>query len=174
MLLVEDNESYLKVFIIKNYLKEVDMEKDNKILISAILIIGIAVFASSLNTGISGRATGSCLLPVATVNPGTIAAGGTVRVDFTGYIKSPADIVTEDGRLIETITRPCFGQGNVCKDGGSFEVKTLSRKLSTKWQDGVYCVKARTCEKIGGLRDRVIIQGSCFTIDGSADSYRYG
>lgn len=147
------------------------MEKDNKILISAFLIVGLGIFASSLNIGISGRTIDNCEIPQATVNPKTIAAGESVKIDFTGYLKSPADITSSDGRLVETITRPCFGEGNVCDEGGSFEIKTLSRERSSIWQDGSYCVKARTCEKVSGLRDRVLVDGSCFNVKGYIDKW---
>ncbi len=141
------------------------MEKDHKILISAILIIGIAIFASSLNDGISGRVSASCTEPSAVVSPNVIAAGESVKIDVKGYFYSPVDIIAEDGRLIETITRPCKPTGGyVCDNGGSFEIKTLGRESSNLWQDGTYCIKAKTCEKTGGLRDREIITGSCFQV----------
>ena len=149
------------------------METDNKILISAVLIIGIAIFASFLNTGLSGRATSDCEPPSAIATPKSGPAGSEFMISVSGYYSNPVDITRcSDGSIVETFTRTCIDDGTsntVCKNGGEATVKTLSRDVSTVWQDGFYCVRVRDlCSRTSdSLMDRVTLSDGKFEIRGS-------
>ena len=136
------------------------MERDNKILVSAILIISIALFASSLPLGISGKAVKrDCSLSVATVSPSVIYPGDTLRIDFSSsseatpgadyngielpvYLnRAPPGISCENGERVDSFRKLDGCNGNTC-DAGSITVKTFSKEVSGTWLPGQYCVTA--------------------------------
>ncbi len=150
------------------------MEKDNKVLISAILIIGIAIFASLLTSNISGKAISKrdCSPAWASVTPKEGIAGTIFTISFDSEperqvnyngINGPIYIISKnDGRRVESFNK-LYGDcsGNDC-DSGTIAVKTMSQETGgTKWFSGeTYCPTAiDSC-----LQDRIEYTGGCFKI----------
>ena len=135
------------------------MERDNKILISAVLIIGIALFAS-FSDNISGKAIKrECSLSTAIVSPAIIHPGDTFRIDFSSSSESnagadyngielpiylnraPFGVSCENGERVDSFRKLDGCNGNNC-DSGSLTVKTFQKEVSGTWLPGEYCVTA--------------------------------
>lgn len=148
------------------------MHHDNKILISAILILGIALVSLNL-FGISGNigTNVQCEKSWATVSPTVGKAGDNFNIQFysspdkagVNYngIAMPIKINQgSNGPVIANYVRIDGCQGSTC-DGGSITLNTASRSRNTVWQDNTYYVSAiDRC-----TNDREIL--TSFTIKGS-------
>ena len=131
------------------------MDTNNKIIVSAVLILAISFVAFNF-VGLTGKSVANCQKSWATVTPSLGMAGDKFHIEFyspkdvPGYpsangFRMPVEIyrLREDGKLgerVDTFRTLDGGCYNTC-DSGSVYLRTIGRfRSGDKWEDGKYAV----------------------------------